>query len=533
MFDFIYNTQICSDLISQAPVSLILYTHIPSMVITMLIGIFVLINNRTLLGKILFFITVFFSFWAAIDLVAWLSTNSIFTMFMWSLFWMTSGLISILSFYFFHVFILSRDFGLTKKIFLFAPLLPFIFFTPTKWAVTSFDLINCEARDGTIFAIYYYVLAALAVLGILLLIIINWKKINKDFRKEVLLMATGLELFLISFYSLSAISNYLDNYNIEFYGLFGMVIFMAFLSYLIVKFKAFDIKLIGSQALVWALVILIGSQFFFIQTNINRVLTAITLVLAAIMGLIIVRSVKKEIVQREELAIANENQQLLIRFITHQVKGFFTKSKMVFASILEGDVGEAPAPMIELVKTGMDSDNKAVEMVQEVLKASSLRSGQMNFTFEETNMNNFIKDLAEGFKDIAVQKGLQYEVNLPTEAVSSKIDKLQLTQVIKNLIDNSVKYTLSGFVKVNLKKTGGNLLFTVHDSGVGLSDSDKAKLFKEGGRGDESLKVNVNSTGYGLFIVKKIVEGHGGKIWAESVGRGHGSTFCVELPLIK
>ena len=63
-----------------------------------------------------------------------------------------------------------------------------------------------------------------------------------------------------------------------------------------------------------------------------------------------------------------------------------------------------------------------------------------------------------------------------------------------------------------------------------MSDADKVKLFKEGGRGEESVKVNVNSTGYGLFIVKKIVEAHGGRIWAESVGRGHGSKFCVEIP---
>jgi len=313
-----------------------------------------------------------------------------------------------------------------------------------------------------------------------------------------------------------------------------------FLGYLIVRFKAFDIKMVGAQALVWALVILVGSEFFFVTSLTNQILVAVTLVISAVIGLILVRSVKKEVAQREELAVANENQQLLIRFITHQVKGFFTKSKMVFASILEGDMGEVTGQIKELVKEGLDSDNKAVEMVQDVLKASSLRTGNMVYDFVEIDSNSFIKDIAESYRQTAEQKGLKYEVNLPADSSKFKIDKLQMTQVIKNLIDNSVKYTLSGFVKVNLqntttvkdKKKIKVLRFSVEDSGVGLSDDDKAKLFKEGGRGEESLKVNVNSTGYGLFIVKKIVEGHGGKIWAYSEGRGKGTGFFVELPIV-
>ena len=71
------------------------------------------------------------------------------------------------------------------------------------------------------------------------------------------------------------------------------------------------------------------------------------------------------------------------------------------------------------------------------------------------------------------------------------------------------------------------------DSGVGLSDDDKSRLFTEGGRGKESLKVNVDSTGFGLFIVKGIVDGHKGKVWAESEGEGKGSTFYIELPIDK
>ena len=68
------------------------------------------------------------------------------------------------------------------------------------------------------------------------------------------------------------------------------------------------------------------------------------------------------------------------------------------------------------------------------------------------------------------------------------------------------------------------------DSGVGITPEDMSNLFTEGGHGKDSIKINVHSTGYGLFIAKEVVEASGGKIWAESQGAGKGSRFIVELP---
>ena len=89
---------------------------------------------------------------------------------------------------------------------------------------------------------------------------------------------------------------------------------------------------------------------------------------------------------------------------------------------------------------------------------------------------------------------------------------------------------MGGNVRVGLSRTGNTIRFTVEDNGVGITPEDMRRLFTEGGHGKDSLKMNVHSTGYGLYIVKKIVEGHGGKVWAESEGQGKGSRFIVELP---
>ena len=92
--------------------------------------------------------------------------------------------------------------------------------------------------------------------------------------------------------------------------------------------------------------------------------------------------------------------------------------------------------------------------------------------------------------------------------------------VVRNLIDNAVRYTLSGGISVRLSRSKDNLLLSVKDSGVGITQEDKARLFTEGGHGKDSLKVNVHSTGYGLYFAKGIVEATQGAYLGRIRGRG-------------
>lgn len=544
MIEHLINIQYCYNyLIDQIPVSLLVYSHIPTSFVSLLIGIFILVKEKNRQSFVLFLITALFTLWCVLDLASWfMFVGSDKVMASWSALDLISLIIFFLSYYFLHLFITKKDLSVIQWLLSVGIMLPTFFVTWLGKNIAYYDSNTCTAIESSNITSLPYIASAVFIILSISLTIKQYikSKDDKKEKKETLFIGIGVNIFLIFFYSAillisllsdSGLSDYVYNYQI--YGLFGMPLFVLFLLYSIVRFKAFDIKLIGSQALVWGLVILISSQFFFIQSNVNRVLTAITLVLTTIMGLMIIRSVKQEIAQKEELELANQNQQLLIRFITHQVKGFFTKSKMVFASLLEGDFGEVPDGVKNIAKDGLESDNKAVDMVQEVLNASSLRSGQVSYDFKEVDLVSLIKEVSEKFKERMIQKGVIYEIDLPNNPVIINADKTQITQVFKNLIDNACYYTLTGSVKISLSLNKEKVLFVVQDTGVGLTEKDKSILFKEGGRGEESLKFNINSTGYGLFIVKKIVEGHGGKIWAESAGRGHGSKFYVEVPIKK
>ncbi|MDP3970243.1 MAG: ATP-binding protein, partial [bacterium] len=107
-----------------------------------------------------------------------------------------------------------------------------------------------------------------------------------------------------------------------------------------------------------------------------------------------------------------------------------------------------------------------------------------------------------------------------------------IREVFINLIDNAIKYTPEGSVSVGIEKKGKNEFhYYVKDTGVGVAPSEAGKLFNKFVRGSDIALVQPDGSGLGLFIVKRVVEGHNGKVWAESEGLGKGTTFHVVISL--
>ena len=147
------------------------------------------------------------------------------------------------------------------------------------------------------------------------------------------------------------------------------------------------------------------------------------------------------------------------------------------------------------------------------------------------DFKKIVAEAAEHQQDAIKQKGLAFDLRIGEGNYDMKGDEIQLGQAVRNLIDNSIKYTPSGSINLKLSTNNSKILFTIQDTGVGISEELKLKLFTKGGRDKDSQKINVNSTGFGLAFVKGVTEAHQGRVWAESAGPNKGSTFCMELPV--
>jgi signal transduction histidine kinase len=210
-----------------------------------------------------------------------------------------------------------------------------------------------------------------------------------------------------------------------------------------------------------------------------------------------------------------------------------TKAQGAFAALVEGDFGTVPAETIPFVERALAETRNGVDSVSAILKAANLKKGTVAYDKKPFDLKALVEKAVDSAKQGAEQKGLVLTLVTDAETYQMTGDAPQINDhVLRNLIDNSINYTPTGSVTVSLKKVGSTYVFAVKDTGVGVTDEDKVRLFTEGGHGKESIKVNVHSTGYGLFIAKQITEAHGGTIRAESEGAGKGSTFIVEFPAV-
>jgi len=526
---------------------LLYYTHIPAIVVALVMGIFVLLSDRkALLNQLLFALCISFTVWTLGTLIAWTNIHSDIVLFTWSFLGPTAAFISVFSIYFTHVFLTKKDVGLAQKGIFGVLLLPILVLAPTSYTLSGFNLTNCDSFgfEGVMNTIYYPALGVLAMLWILILLIKHYHGAGVALKRQIILMGTGIELFLFSFFTIGFLGTYLattgflPDSELETYGYFGMIVFVVYLSIMIVRFKSFNVSLIASQALVIALLLLIASQFTFARSTTIVVLNSIALFLTAVIGFVLVRSVKREIEQRKHIEMlardlekSNKQQVILIHFITHQIKGFVAKSRNIFSMIKEGEYGPVPEAMRPMIEEGFNSDTKGANTIQEILNAANIKNGKVEFKKAPFDLKGLVDDVVIDLKASAEAKGLKLIADTGSEPLTYEGDRGQLVNAIKNLIDNSIKYTPKGEVTVSLAKEEKRIRFVVKDTGVGISAEDMAHLFTEGGHGANSTKINVESTGFGLYIVKSIIEAHGGKVWAESEGEGKGSRFIAELPI--
>ena len=516
---------------------LLLYSYIPIIIASIMLVFLILLKNGIKKDGLLLSAIIFsFVFWVINIIITWLAVPVLVNNFSWQII----ALFEIPIFMFTVLFVadfIGKKLNLIEKIVIFIPYIIVLFLLPTKLNILSYDVVNCEANIGNLWKFIYFIEPIYAVL-ILSFLIRMPKKITQN-----ILLIISAAIFLIVFWVSNFWGEITKFYEFNLIGPLGVLIFISFLTFLIVRFKAFDVKLIGSQALVWALIIIIGSEFFFIQNNTNRILTAITLVISAIVGLIIVRSVKKEIAQKEhiekiagELKIANEGQENLIHIMNHQIKGFLGKARYIFAEFLEGDTfGKMPEEAAPALKEGLRATTEGVNYVTEILRGSNASKGTLLFDMKPMDAKVITEELMSEMQPLANEWKVALEGTIAPGEYQIIGDHTQLKEAFKNLITNAIRYNDPDYehksVKVSLSKSNDKVLFSVRDTGKGIAPEDKARLFTPGGLGKNSLKQNADATGFGLSFVKGCVLNHNGVVDYKSNSPEKGTTFFIELPI--
>jgi len=326
------------------------------------------------------------------------------------------------------------------------------------------------------------------------------------------------------------------------YGAVFMFPFVIAVAYTTMRHELFNIKVATIGALTFFLAIISISEVIFAESLEQLIFNASQFVLVLIFGAWLIKSVTREVKQREEiellakdLKVANSRLKELDRqksefvsIASHQLRSPITAIRGYISLIIEKEFGDFPETLREPLSRISESSRLMVKSIEDYLNISRIEQGRMKYEMSDFDITELAKTVVDEYKPIADKKGLHLTFSgTAKNMVSADIGKIK--QVIANLVDNSIKYTPNGSVTVKATSFEGKARVTVADTGVGISQEDIDDLFNKFVRARGANKINTSGTGLGLYVAKQMVEAHKGKIWVESDGKGKGSRFIIEL----
>lgn len=241
----------------------------------------------------------------------------------------------------------------------------------------------------------------------------------------------------------------------------------------------------------------------------------------------------RDITQRREIEDElKKNERLKTEFMNiaaHELRSPVTPIKGYLDLIIHDN--ESNQKIKNWAKISLRNAERLLKLVNDILDVSRLDSDTMRFDMEKIDLVELLNEIVEDMKPAIMNKKLEFQVNIPSPLPHIIGDKNRLSQVMKNLIGNSLKFTDCGHIGINVEKKNNHILIAVEDTGIGISKDELRKIFTKFYQAYTGEDRNNEGTGLGLFISKEIVKKHNGEIWAESE-IGKGSRFIIQLPYV-
>lgn len=232
-----------------------------------------------------------------------------------------------------------------------------------------------------------------------------------------------------------------------------------------------------------------------------------------------------------DVSYQRENERLRDDFIatlTHDLRTPLLAAISGLDFILNGTLGETTQKQKELLEAMKKSNEDMLGLTNALLEVYRYEAGKIFLYKTRFSINELIKDCIKELDILFKQNGSNIEIDCNSDNIEINADKNEIRRVILNLLGNAIKHGGEN-TKINVcaKKTGKDLVLSVKDNGVGLSQDDQKKLFKRFSQG--TSKKRSCSTGLGLYLSRRIVEAHNGTIWVESKpNKGSKFTFCLK-----
>jgi signal transduction histidine kinase len=374
--------------------------------------------------------------------------------------------------------------------------------------------------------------------------IFQYYRATSDRKKRAQARALFLAFGLVMFVGGTA---YLYAYGIDTrfpFAYFTGLTFPIILFYSLIRHEFLSSKVLKTEVLIGITDFVLVTLLFLSSSIQEVVLYGIFAVTFTSVGILLVRSVRDEVSQREEVSrLATSLQQANVRLreldkqkteflsiASHQLRTPLSIIKGYIELIQDGAYGKITQKTFGILKNMDESNERLVNLVDEFLNISRIEQGRTKFVFKEEDVSTIIAPIIEELSQRAKEKELRVEWAAPITPVRAVIDSGKIHHVIYNYVDNAIKYTPKGKITVEAHEENNGLVVTVKDTGFGFTEEDTPNFLNKFYRGKNVRGTNVNGTGLGIYVCKQFIEGHLGHVWAKSEGLGKGSEFGFWVP---
>jgi signal transduction histidine kinase len=233
----------------------------------------------------------------------------------------------------------------------------------------------------------------------------------------------------------------------------------------------------------------------------------------------------------DQLKALDKARADFITIASHQLRTPPATIKWYLSALLSNDYGPMSDSVREELEKAQITNNGLIALIDDMLNASRIERGKMEFLFEEVSLEEITKTVYEQMIPLATVRKLGLVYKPPTGTIPHVMaDREKIRQVVNNFIDNALKYTKAGSVTVEVLSRNDAVEVRVSNTGKGLSEEERKSLFEKYTRGKDAMTHSAG-LGLGLYVAKIIMAQHKGKIWAESPGVDKGSTFAFSIPV--